>query len=74
MPPGPHAGDIVDLNRALAVRLATEDAGAPEAEADSLLPSQMMTLLDRGTTGLAIVRDAFAWTVYSLDRFVRPVF
>ena len=36
---GPRVGAVVDLNRALAVKLAAEDAGAPEAEADSLLPT-----------------------------------
>ena len=40
LPGGPHAGSIVDLNRALAIRLAGEDVGAPEAEADSLLPAR----------------------------------
>ena len=30
--------EVVDLNRALALKFAVDDAGAPEAEADSLLP------------------------------------
>jgi len=72
MPPGLHAGDIVDLNRALTVRLATEDAGAPEAEADSLLPSDLTALLLGGEPAMAIARDAFTWAVDSLRRFDRP--
>lgn len=72
MPPGPHGGDVVDLNRALAVRLACEDAGAPEVEADSLLPSDMRALLHGGDSALAIARDAFAWATESLHRFDRP--
>ena len=32
---GARGGAIVDLNSALALQLAEEDAGAPEAEADS---------------------------------------
>jgi len=69
MPPGPHAGVVVDLNRALAVRLATEDVGAPEAEADSLLPADMSALLAAGESGLAMARHAFAWTLEYLDHF-----
>ena len=52
LPAGPHAGSIVDLNRALAIRLAGEDVGAPEAEADSLLPSEMHAFLRRGPAAL----------------------
>ena len=37
---GPHAGSIVDLNRGLAIKLAGEDVGAPEAEAIPA-PSEM---------------------------------
>lgn len=72
VPTGPHAGDVLDLNRALAVRLATEDAGAPEAEADSLLPTSMLGLLSAGAPSLAIARDAFTWAIESLRRFDRP--
>ena len=45
---GPDAGSIVDLSRALAVKLAREDAGAPEAEAESLIPSDPHRLPRRG--------------------------
>jgi len=72
LPAGPHAGDVVDLNRALAVRLATEDTGAPEAEADSLLPANMLALLGGGPSTLATARDAFSWVIESLRRFDRP--
>jgi 2-keto-4-pentenoate hydratase/2-oxohepta-3-ene-1,7-dioic acid hydratase in catechol pathway len=34
---------VVDLNRALAIKLAYDDAGAPEAEADSLVPSDIIS-------------------------------
>jgi len=44
---GPRAGDVVDLNRALAAMLALEDVGAPEAEADSLLPAEPRAFLRR---------------------------
>ena len=56
LPPGPRAGDVVDLNRALAVKLAFEDVGAPEVEADSLLPADMLSFLHRGARGLASAR------------------
>ena len=71
-PPGPHAGDVVDLNRALALKLASEDAGAPEAEADSLLPSGMLAFLRAGPPALAIARSAFAWAIDSVERFDGP--
>src|SRR5512145_2372560 len=44
---GSHAGDVVDLNRALAIKLAYDDVGAPEAEADSLLPADTRVFLQR---------------------------
>ena len=44
LPEGAPAGSIVDLHRALAIKLAYEDVGAPEAEADSLLPAEMQAL------------------------------
>jgi acylpyruvate hydrolase len=72
IPPGPHGGEIVDLNRALAVKLALEDAGAPEAEADSLLPPDMLAFLERGEGAVAAARDTFAWVQGSLGRYDGP--
>jgi len=72
LPAGPQAGDVVDLNRALAVRLACEDVGAPEAEADSLLPPSMGALLAGGAPVMAFARSAFTWAVESLRRYDRP--
>lgn len=72
LPPGPHAGDVVDLNRALAVKLASEDVGAPEAEADSLLPSDMLGFLRRGRASLAVAENALAWALDALLRYDAP--
>ncbi len=72
IPPGPHAGDVVDLNRALAVKLATEDVGAPEAEAESLVPSDMITLLQHGQEALDIAASAMNWVLGTLERFDGP--
>jgi 2-keto-4-pentenoate hydratase/2-oxohepta-3-ene-1,7-dioic acid hydratase in catechol pathway len=72
IPPGPHAGDVVDLNRALAVKLAADDVGVPEAEADSLLPSDIMGFLHHGEVARAIAREAFQWVLEGLERFDQP--
>ena len=39
VPIGPYAGWLVDLNRSLAIKLAYDDVGAPEVEANSMVPS-----------------------------------
>jgi len=72
LPAGSHAGSIVDLNRALAIRLAEEDAGAPEAEADSLLPSDMQAFLRRGPAALAAARAALEFVADAVDRYDAP--
>ena len=72
IPPGPHAGDVVDLNRALAVKLAFDDVGAPEAEADSLLPAEMRAFLTRGRPGIEVAARAFTWAVGALARYDGP--
>ena len=72
LPAGPHAGSIVDLNRALAVRLAGEDVGAPEAEADSLLPPDMHAFLRRGPSALAAARAALEFAADAVDRYDAP--
>ena len=72
LPTGSHAGSIVDLNRALAIQLAGEDAGAPEAEADSLLPSDMHAFLRRGPAALAAARATLEFVADAVDRYDAP--
>jgi 2-keto-4-pentenoate hydratase/2-oxohepta-3-ene-1,7-dioic acid hydratase in catechol pathway len=72
LPAGPHAGSIVDLNRALAIRLAGDDVGAPEAEADSLLPSDMLVFLRRGAPALAEARAALEFAADATLRYDAP--
>ena len=72
IPAGPHSGDVVDLNRALAVRLAAQDVGAPEAEADSLLPRSMLAFLQHGEDARAVAREAFTWALETLASFDGP--
>ena len=66
---GDHAGSIVDLNRALAVKLAGEDAGAPEAEADSLLPHDALAFLREGKRSLDAARGAFTFATGALESY-----
>jgi 2-keto-4-pentenoate hydratase/2-oxohepta-3-ene-1,7-dioic acid hydratase in catechol pathway len=72
LPSGAHAGAVVDLNRALAVKLAEEDAGAPEAEADSLLPPDMLAFLRRLPGSLAAARSALDFALDALSRYDAP--
>ncbi|MGH0036217.1 MAG: fumarylacetoacetate hydrolase family protein [Myxococcota bacterium] len=74
LPPGPRAGDIVDLNHALALRLALGDGGAPEAEADSRLPGRMDAFLRGGSRSLEEARRILAWVRDGLDRYDAPDF
>ncbi len=69
---GPEATSVVDLNRALALKLAADDVGAPEAEADSLLPSDALSFLRDGARALDAARSALAFTVDALDRYDAP--
>ena len=69
---GPRAGDVVDLNGAFAVRLALEDVGAPEAEADSLLPSDPMLFLRRFEATLPHARSVLAFVQACLGRWDAP--
>lgn len=69
---GEYAGAVVDLNRALAIRLAQEDAGAPEAEADSLLPADVLAFLRRLPISLAAARAALEFTLDALSRYDAP--
>jgi acylpyruvate hydrolase len=72
VPSGEHAGGVVDLNRALAIKLAEEDAGAPEAEADSLLPTEMLAFLRRLPGSLAAARTALDFALDALSRYDAP--
>jgi len=69
---GPDAGSIVDLSRALAVKLALDDAGAPEAEAESLIPSDPVAFLSRGASALAAARGVLEFVRDSLERYDGP--
>jgi len=72
VPHGPHAGSVVDLNRALALKLAAEDGGAPEAEADSLLAPDLLTFLQAGERALRAAHAAYAFAVGALERYDAP--
>jgi len=72
MQSGPHAGDVVDLNRALAVKLAFEDVGAPEVEADSLLPANLLEFLQHGPEARQLARDALAFVRDAIGRYDGP--
>ena len=69
---GPHAGDVVDLNRALAMKLAFDDAGAPEGEADSRLPADASKFLHRFRENLVAAESALTFVAQALDRFDAP--
>ena len=72
VPAGEQAGAVVDLNRALAIKLAEEDAGAPEAEADSLLPTDALAFLRRLPGSLAAARTALDFALDALSRYDAP--
>lgn len=69
---GAHAGSVVDLNRALAIKLAYEDVGAPEAEADSLIPPHMVSFLALGARAHDAAIEAFAFVTDALARYDAP--
>jgi acylpyruvate hydrolase len=69
---GPRAGDVLDLNGTLAVRLALDDAGAPEAEADSLLPSDPLAFLRRFDAALRVARETLDFARDVLSRWDGP--
>jgi acylpyruvate hydrolase len=72
VPSGAHAGVVVDLNRALAVKLAGEDAGAPECEADSLLPSDPLDFLRRLPLSLDAARATIGFASEALEGYDGP--
>jgi len=72
IPSGPWAGRIADLNRALALRLDFEDAGAPEAEADAALPADMGLFLAYGARARDAAERILAWVVRCGGRWDAP--
>jgi 2-keto-4-pentenoate hydratase/2-oxohepta-3-ene-1,7-dioic acid hydratase in catechol pathway len=72
LPAGSHAGAVVDLNRALAVKLAAEDVGAPEAEADSLLPPEALAFLRGLPRALEQARVALDFAAEAIERYDAP--
>lgn len=72
LPPGPHAGEVLDLNGAFAVQLALQDAGAPEAEADSLLPSDPLHFLARWSDAHDHARSVIDFVHESLVQWDGP--
>jgi len=69
---GPAAGHILDLNRALAMKAALDDVGAPEAYADALLPADALAFLRRGEEALAAARATLRFVADVLDRWDPP--
>lgn len=69
---GAHADSVVDLNRALAVKLAMEDVGAPEAEADSMLPADMLHFAAHLPHALDAARGALEFALECLNRYDAP--
>ena len=63
---------VIDLNRTFAAQLALEDVGAPEAEADSLLPHDILEFLDRGSAALDLARSTIAWATAAQANFDGP--
>jgi acylpyruvate hydrolase len=72
LPPGPHGGDVVDLNRALAVLHALEDVGAPEAQADSLLPTDTQAFLRQLARALPAAQRALEFVAEASERYDAP--
>ena len=71
---GTYAGWVVDLNRALAIKLAYDDVGAPEVEANSLVPSDMLSFLRLGPAALKAAKMALDFAIETLDCFNAPDF
>jgi acylpyruvate hydrolase len=69
---GIHLGSVVDLNRAFAVKLATEDVGAPEAEANSMLPADALHFVEHLPYTLEAARTALDFVEETLGRYDAP--
>lgn len=72
LPGGSHAGEVLDLNRALAVKLAYEDVGAPEVEADALLPPDMLGFLRHGDEARRMAHRTLDFAMDALSRYDGP--
>jgi len=62
----------VDLNRALTVLFALEDVGAPEAQADSLLPTDIQAFLRQLTVALPAAQRALEFVTDASARYDAP--
>jgi acylpyruvate hydrolase len=63
---------VVDLNRALAVLHALEDVGAPEAQADSLLPTDTQAFLRQLPRALPAAQRALEFVTRASERYDAP--
>jgi 2-keto-4-pentenoate hydratase/2-oxohepta-3-ene-1,7-dioic acid hydratase in catechol pathway len=71
---GAYAGWVVDLNRALAIKLAYDDVGAPEAEANSMVPSDMLSFLRLGPAAMKAAKMTLDFATETLDCYNAPDF
>lgn len=69
---GSDAGSVVDLGRALEVKFALADSGAPEAEADALIPSELRPFLAHGDAALEAARSALDFAARCLEDYDAP--
>ena len=69
---GPRAGWVVDLNRALAIKLACNDVGAPEPVADSLVPANMAGFLREGASAVSAAHVALDFANQALRDYDAP--
>jgi len=71
---GTYTDWVVDLNRTLAIKLAYDDVGAPEVEANSLVPSDMLSFLRLGPAALKAAMLALDFAIETLDCYNAPDF
>jgi acylpyruvate hydrolase len=71
---GTYAGWVVDLNRALAIKLAYDDVGAPEVEANSMAPTDILSFLHLGPLALKAAKTALDFAIETLDCYNAPDF
>jgi acylpyruvate hydrolase len=69
---GPHGGDVVDLSRALALVYALDDVGAPEAQAESVLPPDPLAFLRRSDVSIPAAQRALGFVHEALSRYDAP--
>ena len=63
---------MIDLNRAFAVKLAIEDVGAPEAEANSLLPADALHFIEHLPHSLETAQTARDFVEETLGHYDAP--